>query len=125
MEYPSETRGLDYRQSWKKHSKARKDPRVRLTRSRPPGGVEHGLLQMAGPWFRPKASVIYDPHSPMFAHRYLQDGRTEFICMNCLEVVCSIQRAEDASTHLKTHACQSAEWSLSALRAAYRVKSVA
>ncbi len=86
--------------------------------------VGHGLFAMAGPLCRLKASVMHDPHSPMFVHRYLQDGRTEFICMNCLDVVCSVRRAEGASPYLNTHTCESAEWSLSALRAAYQVTSV-
>jgi hypothetical protein len=50
--------------------------------------------------------------STVFAHRYLADGSVEFICLNCLDVVCNVQTEENAVTFLNTHTCESAELKL-------------
>jgi len=46
---------------------------------------------------------------PLFAHRYLADGSTEIICMNCLDVVCNVPFEKDAARFLDIHTCESAE----------------
>jgi hypothetical protein len=45
--------------------------------------------------------------SPLFAHRYLAGGSIEFVCMNCLDVVCKVQFEEDAAALPHAHACKS------------------
>ena len=41
-----------------------------------------------------------------FAHRFLPDRRIEFICMNCLELVCHVRHEQDAAAFLNAHVCE-------------------
>jgi hypothetical protein len=41
-----------------------------------------------------------------FAHRFLPDSRVEFICMECLAVVGTIQQGQDACPLLSQHSCE-------------------
>jgi hypothetical protein len=43
------------------------------------------------------------------AHRYLADGRIEFICVSCLSSICTVSHEEDAITQLRVHTCPTVE----------------
>ena len=43
---------------------------------------------------------------PVFAHRYLDDGSVEIICMNCLDIVCKVPHGGDSTPFLDFHVCQ-------------------
>jgi len=52
---------------------------------------------------------------PRSAHRYLANGSTEVICMNCFDVVPNVHVEADAIPFPDTHACEIAELSNPAL----------
>jgi len=39
------------------------------------------------------------------ARRYLPHGKIEFICLNCLHVICVVEIAQDATGFLDSHVC--------------------
>ncbi len=50
--------------------------------------------------------MLRDLPARAFAHRYLPDGRVEFICMSCLTVICRVRLEEEARTHKQSHICE-------------------
>jgi hypothetical protein len=45
----------------------------------------------------------------VFSHRYLEDGSTQFICMNCFQAICTVRSAADATPFIEAHRCEKKE----------------
>jgi len=44
-----------------------------------------------------------------WARRYSANGKIEFICLNCLEPICAVRSAHEASAFLDSHVCRHEE----------------
>lgn len=40
-----------------------------------------------------------------YAHRYLSDGRIEFICISCLKAICVVRTTQAVDSLLDAHLC--------------------
>lgn len=66
---------------------------------------------------RPPASTGHPSLPSNWARLYLANGKIEFICLGCLEPICVVTTAHDASAHLDSHACRREEPKRSAVAA--------
>jgi len=58
-----------------------------------------------GPVGEPGCEAVPAVTNLTFAHRYLASGDIEFICMACLDVVCTVQQEWDAMAYKESHNC--------------------